>query len=53
MWSADSGAAARRHYPTFVLHMVFPVRYARADLDLKRHALAQVFPDAVAPPRGC
>lgn len=53
MWSADSGAAARRRYPTFVLHIVFPVRYARADLDLKRHALAQLFPDAVAPPRGC
>jgi integrase/recombinase XerD len=28
------------------------MRYARADLDLKRRALAQVFPDAVAPPRG-
>ena len=26
------------------------MRYARADLDLKRRALAQVFPDAVAPP---
>jgi site-specific recombinase XerD len=28
------------------------MRYARADLDLKRRALAQVFPDAVAPPPG-
>lgn len=28
------------------------MRYARADLDLKRRALAQVFPDALAPPRG-
>jgi site-specific recombinase XerD len=28
------------------------MRYARADLDLKRQALAQVFPDAVAPPPG-
>jgi integrase/recombinase XerD len=28
------------------------MRYARADLELKRRALAQVFPDAVAPPRG-
>lgn len=27
------------------------MRYARADLDLKRAALAQVFPDAIAPPR--
>lgn len=26
--------------------------YARADIDLKRQALAQVFPDALAPPRG-
>jgi site-specific recombinase XerD len=26
--------------------------YARADLDLKRQALAQVFPDAPRPPRG-
>jgi hypothetical protein len=26
------------------------MRYARADLDLKRQALAQVFPDALAPP---
>ncbi|CAN7710514.1 site-specific integrase [Variovorax sp. LjRoot178] len=28
------------------------MRYARADLDLKRQALAQVFPDALAPLRG-
>jgi len=28
------------------------MRYARADLDLKRKALSQVFPDALAPPRG-
>lgn len=28
------------------------MRYARADLDLKRRALAQVFPDAIAPPPG-
>lgn len=28
------------------------MRYARADLDLKRQALAQVFPDTMAPPRG-
>ena len=28
------------------------MRYARADLDLKRQALLQVFPDALAPPRG-
>lgn len=28
------------------------MRYARADIDLKRQALAQVFPDALAPPRG-
>ena len=28
------------------------MRYARADIDLKRRALAQVFPDAVAPPPG-
>jgi site-specific recombinase XerD len=28
------------------------MRYARADLDLKRQALSQVFPDALAPPRG-
>jgi integrase/recombinase XerD len=28
------------------------MRYARADLDLKRQALSQVFPDALAPARG-
>jgi integrase len=28
------------------------MRYARADLDLKRQALSQVFPDALAPPPG-
>jgi hypothetical protein len=28
------------------------MRYARADLDLKRKALAQLFPDAIAPPPG-
>jgi integrase/recombinase XerD len=28
------------------------MRYARSDLDLKRQALSQVFPDALAPPRG-
>jgi integrase/recombinase XerD len=28
------------------------MRYARADLDLKRQALSQVFPNALAPPRG-
>ena len=28
------------------------MRYTRADLDLKRQALAQVFPDALAPPKG-
>lgn len=28
------------------------MRYARADLDLKRQALAQVFPEVLAPPRG-
>jgi site-specific recombinase XerD len=28
------------------------MRYARADLDLKRAALSQVFPEAIAPPRG-
>jgi integrase/recombinase XerD len=28
------------------------MRYARADLDLKRRALAQVFPNAVAPSPG-
>lgn len=27
------------------------MRYARADIDLKRQALSQVFPDALAPPR--
>jgi integrase/recombinase XerD len=27
------------------------MRYTRADLDLKRQALAQVFPDALAPPK--
>ena len=27
------------------------MRYARADLDLKRQAISQVFPDALAPPR--
>jgi hypothetical protein len=27
------------------------LRYARADIDLKRQALSQVFPDALAPPR--
>ena len=27
------------------------MRYARADIDLKRAALSQVFPDALAPPR--
>ena len=27
------------------------MRYARADLDLKRQALSQVFPDALSPPR--
>ena len=26
------------------------MRYARADMDLKRQALAQVFPDTLAPP---
>lgn len=29
------------------------MKYARADLDLKRQALAQVFPEALAPPAGC
>ena len=29
------------------------MKYARADLDLKRQALAQVFPEALAPPTGC
>ena len=28
------------------------MRYARADIDLKRQALAQVFPDVIAPPNG-
>lgn len=28
------------------------MRYARADVDLKRQVLAQVFPDALAPPKG-
>ena len=28
------------------------MRYARADIDLKREALAQVFPEALAPPKG-
>lgn len=28
------------------------MRYARADIDLKRQAIAQVFPGALAPPRG-
>ena len=28
------------------------MRYARADIDLKRQAISQVFPDALAPPRG-
>lgn len=28
------------------------MRYARADIDLKRQALSQVFPDALAPPQG-
>lgn len=28
------------------------MRYARADIDLKRQALAQVFPEILAPPRG-
>jgi integrase/recombinase XerD len=27
------------------------MRYARADMDLKRQAISQVFPDALAPPR--
>ena len=31
---------------------VATMRYARADLDLKRRALAQVFPHAVSPPPG-
>lgn len=28
------------------------MRYARADLDLKRQAISQVFPDSLTPPRG-
>jgi site-specific recombinase XerD len=28
------------------------MRYARSDIDLKRQALSQVFPEALAPPRG-
>ena len=28
------------------------MRYARADIDLKRQALAQVFPEILAPPKG-
>lgn len=28
------------------------MRYARADIDLKRQALAQVFPEVLAPPKG-
>jgi site-specific recombinase XerD len=28
------------------------MRYARADIDLKRQAISQVFPDALAPPQG-
>lgn len=28
------------------------MRYARADIDLKRQALAQVFPEVMAPPKG-
>jgi len=28
------------------------MRYARADIDLKRQALTQVFSDSLAPPRG-
>ena len=28
------------------------MRYARADIELKRQALAQVFPDVLAPPKG-
>ncbi|MGH8337131.1 MAG: hypothetical protein ACRETL_10010, partial [Gammaproteobacteria bacterium] len=27
------------------------MRYARSDIDLKRAALSQVFPDAIAPPK--
>ena len=29
------------------------MRYARADIDLKRQALSQVFPETLAPPRAC
>jgi integrase/recombinase XerD len=28
------------------------MRYARSDIDMQRRALAQVFPDAIAPPPG-
>ena len=28
------------------------MRYARADIDLKRQALAQVFPEVLEPPKG-
>ena len=28
------------------------MRYARADIDLKRQALAQAFPDVLVPPKG-
>ena len=28
------------------------MRYARADIDLKRQALTQVFPEVLAPPKG-
>ena len=28
------------------------MRYARADIDLKREAFAQVFPEVLAPPKG-
>jgi integrase/recombinase XerD len=30
----------------------YTMRYARVDIDLKRQALSQVFPEALAPPRG-
>jgi len=33
-------------------HLNTTMRYARADIDLKRQALAQVFPDVLAAPRG-
>jgi site-specific recombinase XerD len=33
-------------------HLNTTMRYARADIDLKRQALTQVFPDALKPPRG-